>query len=808
MGVFDKFIGIIGNVVGNRNQSNIDVERLANEDIKKKMEEERQRSEKGGFAIPLGGALKPVTPSSTAMSMGNGVQSPPSTTVPSTGAVQPPSNTASEDDNSYGYYPGAEKYANIDNYSGKPLKRISPDTTLSPISTASSQSQPSLVAPVQPPTAPVETRTEQPQPPTGGLQAGNNAPDETGADKVANIENYGGTPSYAESREARMGAPTPVVPTAPGQTPEQKTNAATEQLVGGLLRTGVADTTGMTPAPATPTQPGIRPVPKSPTIAATDTTNYVQPAAPGQPTQVLGARRQAALAKIPKIQASGADRPINVTEQPQISKKVTYRPFETVAPPKGQELKVGNVTLGVATKDGQKVLVDKYGSTVGNLSDYEKGVYGGKRVAVVGNDVVDLEGNKVTDFKTAYKDRDFRYEYTKADIDRRMEAAVQSGDTDAQARLNREQAAAELDWKRSRPKDTTRSWKELFKTIGASALRGYAAGGLGGAIAGAGIGATGYAISPEFGQRMMDTTFRLPSAEAKYQQAVAQEKQSLEASKGRTLNLKENQELQNTILEGRKRALDSNPYWQRFTKGETLTAPEIAEMERTLGYATGVRPGVSLNQQMKIVNGVLYGYAPDGTLRKLTDENGIPVFDLTKTVVEVVDPTSGAKFYVSSEEEAKRQGTWALEQFKAQVRQNIAASRPRITPEGIRTIENQIETARQNIDLLTQDDASADDIISMANATIKSLEKGYQKEVKNGTYSPDIMIPADRAVYDDALARKQKAERRKETNAIKRRQSEENITRWTNSIASGGGSTQGGGGQTYSPNEVDSVLKP
>jgi hypothetical protein len=769
MGVFDKFIGIIGKVapalpgVGGLRAFDTSAADAA---IKKKLEEESKASIEAAPPVPLGGGV--TTQNSSAVPLGGGNTPQNSEAVPLGGAIQP---------------------------------------------------QQSLINPVAPP---VDVNTQMPA-------ATVNEPIPT-TQTLLQVN----TPSYAETREPGMGTSAPSAYTPPATT--EQTNKQTEQLVGGLLRTGQADLTGLQPAapatqqtekqpPRTPAMPATLP-PSEAAKGITPETSFVQPGAPGQPTMAIGPTQAARQAEVNRQEKAIAARfpavgkmmqpsgPITVGEPMQPSTAVTYRPFETVTFPKAQTVTVNGQQLGLATKDGKGVVVDKYGTTVSTLEDLERGVYNGKRTAVVGNDVVDLQGNKITDLATAFGDRNFRYEYTLSDIKRREEEALRTGRNDLLPTLDKERAQARLTYLSSPGEAPKRSLKNILKTAGIGALRGFATGGIGGAIGGAAAGGIGAAISPKIGENIMTNLYRIPNAQAQLADATAREKAVLEAQKGRTLNLKEQQELNNAILEGRKRNLESNPYWQRFSRGERLTQAEIAAMESQLGYKTGLRADVAIGEQTEVHNGVVYGKAKDGSYRQMTDEKGNPIFDLTKTVVKVVNPNTGAVTFLTSEAQARAEGTWALEAWKAQIKANIAAAKPpagALTPVQIRGLEDQIASAQTTIDMNKERIINFERQFNEADRSINALISRYQSEYKKGPLTAEIALEQglitgeDRKKLEQFLRDKATAESNKKVAETQNTNLQGSIKRWQGTLSQNPG--QASNAETFTPEDVDAVIR-
>ena len=420
--------------------------------------------------------------------------------------------------------------------------------------------------------------------------------------------------------------------------------------------------------------------------------NILRTGLPGDPIAEQKAR-EAAVAKtretVPMFGQPGAVPPAEAPMAPAMGPS-PETPALTPAPAPAPKIEAPAATLGTAVSprrmqtladtgrptfnlDGRQVvlgangnLVTPEGQQVTNLRNLGGQVYMGKEVAVVGNDLVDMQGNKVGNFSDAYnEDRDFRFAYNRKSINERRAEAAKRGDRLALLALNEEEARARYDWEQSRPPDTTRSWGDVLKGLGLGALKGFATGGIGGAVGGAIAGGIGTAINPELRQRMQDEMFRLPQARGRLAEAQAAQEAGQKLEAGRLGVLGGEQNLQQNIIQTRATALQNDDTYKRLIAGENVTAAEITEMERRLGFNTGIKPGFRGGQTL-FINGQMFR-ASGNTVEAVRDRNGNPVYDLTRTVVEVRDPKTGARFFASSADEAARVGQWALAQFNAEV---------------------------------------------------------------------------------------------------------------------------------------------
>jgi hypothetical protein len=365
-------------------------------------------------------------------------------------------------------------------------------------------------------------------------------------------------------------------------------------------------------------------------------------------------------------------------------------------------------------------LVDTQGRSVGNLRDMGGQIYQGREVAVVGNDLVDMQGNKVGDFSQAYNgDRDFRFAFDLRRIQKERAEAAQRGDRQALDVLNVEEARARRQWVKDRPKDTTRSWGDVLKGIGLGALQGFTTGGLGGALGGAAAGGIGTAINPEIRQRLQDRMFRMPEAESRVREAETQQQagQTLEAGRLGVLGAEQN--LQQNVIQTRAQALQNEGVYKRWVKGEKVEATEIAEMEQRLGFFTGIKPGFSGGATIQ-VNGQYFRVSADGVMEPVRDAQGNFVYDLVNTVVAYRDPKTGRVSYLSSREDAARIGNEALAAYNAEMRYrqasytqeqiNARAARPRggYTANQIRVMQNDYDDVEAEIELMgTMEDLDA-----------------------------------------------------------------------------------------------------
>lgn len=420
--------------------------------------------------------------------------------------------------------------------------------------------------------------------------------------------------------------------------------------------------------------------------------NILRTGLPGDPIAEQKAR-EAAVAKtretVPMFGQPGAVPPAEAPMAPTMGPS-PETPAPAPAPAPAPKIEAPAATLGTAVSprqtqtladtgrptfnlDGRQVvlgangnLVTPEGQQVTNLRNLGGQVYMGREVAVVGNDLVDMEGNKVGNFSDAFNnDRDFRFAYNLKSINERRAEAAKQGDRQLLRDLQTEEAEARRDWVRTRPTDTTRSWGDVLKGLGLGALKGFATGGIGGAVGGAIAGGVGTAINPELRQRMQDEMFRLPAAERGVAEAQAAQEAGQKLEAGRLGVLGGEQNLQQNIIQTRATALQNDDTYKRLIAGENVTAAEITEMERRLGFNTGIKPGFRGGQTL-FINGQMFR-ASGNTVEAVRDRNGNPVYDLTRTVVEVRDPKTGARFFASSADEAARVGQWALAQFNAEV---------------------------------------------------------------------------------------------------------------------------------------------
>lgn len=632
--------------------------------------------------------------------------------------------------------------------------------------------------------------------------------------ETADIRNYdgrrvmqsGGRVVDADTGELIGGDAQQVFDTLPPATPLPTYNA--EAVGTSLLRTGLP---GAIPPAQLPPVPAPAPgmgdgrvragaalTPQDVRAGATPQTAFVQPGAPGEPTRTFGQTRAQQMERVaPKVAklfpSLGKPTPV-VTPDQAPSTAITYRPFEKLpTPPPEKQLTYQNQPVQVGNLNNQEVLLDQYGNTIAPLSEFAQSTINGQRVIVIGNDVVRPDGTKVMPLATALQDRNFAYEHRMHGINKQMADAAIRGDEAELARLDRERAQEKVTWLRNRPKDTTRSWGEVLKGIGIGALQGYATGGLGGAIGGALTGGALTAINPEWGQQLMDKLYRLPRAESEVEAARGREKAQLDAEKGRLEVLKGDQATRNEVLEGRKRLLQSNPTWLRFMEGATLNPDEIVTMERELGFATGIRPFESIKNQFEFVNGELIAKAPDGTWRMAVDRYGNPLFDLRRTLVRVINPNGGAVHFITSEDEAKRLGNWAVTQFvqgaqtrRTEIAQEGATERTRLrgetqkevaairgarakeeadrgtlTPEQKRSTEDRIETIKGNLSLIPERRAAleaeiADRKAFQQNLVNPPLATGGRRYSKDKTY--EQLRGPDKKAYDEAKETIRKAE--------------------------------------------------
>lgn len=330
-----------------------------------------------------------------------------------------------------------------------------------------------------------------------------------------------------------------------------------------------------------------------------------------------------------------------------------------------------NANVGVIDRDGRKVVVDEYGNAVGDLASMAGKTLKGQQVAVLGNNIVDLKGNVIATVAQAEAaDRDFRFANRMDQLQKLREKATAENDSAALVRLDEMEAREKLTYAQNRPKDTTRSWGDIFKGIGLGALQGLATGkGIGGMIGGAAAGGVGTAISPEFRQQMQDQMYRLPQAEADYKQAVGFRKANDDAENDNIANLAKEEDLRQSIIRGRGLAVDNSQTWKSLIQfPRPMEESDIRAIEAETGMAIpGLRPGMSAKQQLDWYNGQLGVWSGGNTVRPVgmvnSDGTAIPVVDPTKLPVTVIGP-QGQRYSVTSEDEAKRLGTWALEQYR------------------------------------------------------------------------------------------------------------------------------------------------
>lgn len=511
--------------------------------------------------------------------------------------------------------------------------------------------------------------------------------------------------------------------TQPAQ-PEQYTPEQLQEMQGNILRTGL------------PGDPIAEQKAREAAVAKTRETvpmfgqpGAVPPAeAPMAPTMGPSPETPApAPAPAPKIEAPAAT----------LGTAVSPRQMQTLAD-------TGRPTFNL---DGRQVvlgangnLVTPEGQQVTNLRNLGGQVYMGREVAVVGNDLVDMEGNKVGNFSDAFNnDRDFRFAYNLKSINERRAEAAKQGDRQLLRDLQTEEAEARRDWVRTRPTDTTRSWGDVLKGLGLGALKGFATGGIGGAVGGAIAGGVGTAINPELRQRMQDEMFRLPAAERGVAEAQAAQEAGQKLEAGRLGVLGGEQNLQQNIIQTRATALQNDDTYKRLIAGENVTAAEITEMERRLGFNTGIKPGFRGGQTL-FINGQMFR-ASGNTVEAVRDRNGNPVYDLTRTVVEVRDPKTGARFFASSADEAARVGQWALAQFNAEVarRRAIAQAetarekeeKEEFTPTQRREVENAIGKEDDTIAELNQREIILKGQVSQLQAQLKQIERDDPKLLLN-----------------------------------------------------------------------------
>ena len=591
--------------------------------------------------------------------------------------------------------------------------------------------------------------------------------------------------------------PTPAVP-PPAPRPAADTPAiqtTTPSVPKGPIETTTPAVTGTTtePAPITPVNL-VPPVPP-PAKPAVDVnaqapgqysiaqsqqmaSNILQTGLPGDvgapaPTEEERKAKEAAVARTAATPLGSAALPVAYNEQLQPVESIGSfgEMMSAVPPPPVTADATGIQTQPIQTRDasmlgkglkefttdtGEKValgtggrLVNAQNQEVGKLGDAGRFVYLGKEVTKVGNDLVDMQGNKVGDFGQAYNaDRDFRFAFDLNRIQKDRADAAQRGDRQAMDALNVEEARARRQWVADRPKDTTRSWGDVLKGIGLGALRGFATGGLGGAVGGAIVGGAGTAINPEVRQRLQDEMFRMPEAEGRVKAAEAQQQagQTLEAGRLGVLGAEQN--LQQNVIQTRAQALQNEGVYKRWVKGEKVTAQEITEMERRLGFYTGIKPGFSGGATVQ-VNGQYFRVSADGVMEPVRDAKGNFVYDLVNTVVAYRDPRTGRVSYLTSREDAARMGNEALAVFNAneryrraaetQARIDARAARPRstYTLKDVRSIEAELDKAQDELDLLGTK-ADLDQRIAVKQKEIADLSATRADQILNRDTLKDL----------------------------------------------------------------------
>jgi hypothetical protein len=648
MGIFDKFRSIIRTVAGS---PAIDG---AQEDIRKKMQEQNKE-----LQFRNSGQL-------TGM------------------AVQPPSDPALGDDNSYGDYPGAEKVANIENYGGTPSYAETRENRMG-----------AMPMPVTPPSQVVAPTT-------------NNLVNTPPPDNPTPMFLGGTTGSYADTVDQntvvndRATLPQPLRFANPDT--RQRIETINERFRRSRLNPDgtIPDETNVqqitTPVsstfdpnkvlitiPADPKKPGsttrtvfVTSEEEAKKLGGTALTQYQTGLTQNQQLQAAGVTtnvnsRDEALKLGGVVGQAEYDRERKVAQAPPlIQTNVIPRPLEKLDASRATFVRNGKPYYATTDKDGKPYVVDQVGKQVDPRSLGATQMYQGQEVMVddKGN-VIDLNGKVVTDLETASQDRNFAYERSLQSIKDRERKARAEGDVQTLANLEVERQRAKLAWLENAPKETKRTFKGILKGIGLGALQGFATGGIGGAIGGAAAGGIGTAISPELGARAQRNFLTLPAARADYQQAAAYAKQVGESEKLRREGVKGELDLRTQTAEAYGKMLESLPFWkQRFGPGGSrrLTQDDINAINARLGFNTGLVVSAGTTDKIRLPNGQQAVIDNDGnvTLANLeTDAGKQPI--VYEADAERSVNIDGTEVTLNSRDAAKLIGDFAQQNLRIAV---------------------------------------------------------------------------------------------------------------------------------------------
>jgi hypothetical protein len=252
-------------------------------------------------------------------------------------------------------------------------------------------------------------------------------------------------------------------------------------------------------------------------------------------------------------------------------------------------------------------------------------------VRLVNGMLVDAQGNAITDPATIEQaltsSPKLTRDLTLAGIDEQLK---QTRDPMERATLQQARAQAELDYLANKPKDKERNWKDFFLGVAMGALRGYASGGLWGAVGGAGVGGVGSVINPNFDDMLVDETFRKPQAQARLAaateaqtNALAMQEKGYEVEAKRLANVEKTQTIRGTEFKFINDRLYENRLYKKYLRGEALTPAEVTRLNREAGVDSGIEPNTSAQPQI-IRN-------ENGTI-SLVAKNGLTIaaFDVTE----------------------------------------------------------------------------------------------------------------------------------------------------------------------------------
>lgn len=299
--------------------------------------------------------------------------------------------------------------------------------------------------------------------------------------------------------------------------------------------------------------------------------------------------------------------------------------IQTINDPKAKPEVVAQARKDLAALPTGSPVRDKFGFDV-DLT--KNGVMTYDKKEVVMDDtgkVIDLQGQPITDLQTALKDRNFKYQYDLNKATKVREKAIAENDATGLANSAEMEKRAKLEYLRNRPKDKERNWKDFFKGLGLGALRGLAFG-PGGIIGGALAGGIGSAFNPDFDDQLQDQMFRFPKALAEYEQAQQGVKSAYEQEKLQRESVAGELKLRNDLSESiMKRVQQAPRYLQWMAGGGIMTNEDVNEINRQVGFDTGLKAGVARDmQRITMPNGQLAMIAPNGeiTLASITTQKG------------------------------------------------------------------------------------------------------------------------------------------------------------------------------------------